>query len=429
MKQKLREEPGGSGVNSGAGPGADDDDVVLVLEQRVAFGEQGEARLPLPRQVGPPVAERVGPLLVGDPSTWPMPAPPPHTSRPPAHPRPPARPASPSGAVPESSPRETNGAPLAGDPGERRRRRPLAPDARRVGGRPDEYEVVVHHRPRGTAEALGHEPLLARGRVGRAARRRRPGGPTPGPARCRRPPTFTSMPVCSRNFGTSTSSRPLSWVLVVVARVSVSPGPAGDAAGGSERGPRSGPAGTSTPLCHQYDHLPPHEGGGSGVLRAVEERLAPAYLDQLAVQQQPPPVGRSAGPGTGCASPRPPSSPPGCRRVTTASTRATRAGSRLAVGSSSSSTSGSEDQRPGQGHELLLPAGDRARRRTVEPAASPSAIQHPAAPRRARPASQAQAVLDVGPHRPGQSNGRWKTIVTRRSTARCRHRAGRSVAR
>ena len=157
--------------------------------------------------------------------------------------------------------------------------------------------------------------------------------------------TFTSMPVCSRNSGTSTSSRPLSCVLVVVASVSV------PCVGGRDRAAR-----------RQEGQQQEADGDGSH----------PRAWSSLSRSSRPARRRRCGGRRAGRRTPRsPPPRParpsssrptrwatrrawnrlwvaqttscPGLRlsSTTTPSTRATWAGSRWAVGSSSSSTSGS----------------------------------------------------------------------------------------
>ena len=63
--------------------------------------------------------------------------------------------------VPESSPRETNRASARGDPLQRGGRVRHAPDARRIGGRPEDHEVVPHHVAAIDAVPLGDERVLA----------------------------------------------------------------------------------------------------------------------------------------------------------------------------------------------------------------------------------------------------------------------------
>src|SRR5262249_29438887 len=103
----------------------------------------------------------------------------------------------------------------------------------------------------------------------------------------------TSMPVSSRNRGSSNSSSPLSWALVVVARVRDSTGACrAEQPTAARRRANSHAAkvlfiGSVFP---SVDHVSPYKGSGPRVPWSRKEHFRGSHLDQPAVQQQGHPV-------------------------------------------------------------------------------------------------------------------------------------------
>src|SRR5262245_18870927 len=105
--------------------------------------------------------------------------------------------------------------------------------------------------------------------------------------------TRTSIPVFSRNRGSSTSSSPLSWALVVVARVRDSTGACRAEQRTATRWRSNSHAAKILfigPVFPSVDHVSPDKGSGPRVPRCREELFRGARLDQPAVQQQGHPV-------------------------------------------------------------------------------------------------------------------------------------------